>query len=239
MRCARRARRAQGSGFRVRGNSRAARTANSTGLSEAGYSKAGKPTARRRYNGGLQRAWLLTVAAGGDRGDFFPDTGTAARRRRGQGSGFGGTAEQPAAPASARPATEDGYRLKVAGCRRTAGSPPGGNPGLQRAWLLTVAAGGDRGDFFPDTGTAARRRRGQGSGFRVQVKTSSRNSPGLSEAGYSKSRLRAFAAVASLALTSFFLASLAAWREFFPVFLSIVSSLQSIVSSLRRWRRLR
>ena len=115
----------------------------------------------------------------------------------------------------------------------------GGNPGLQRAWLLTVAAGGDRGDFFPDTGTAARRRRGQGSGFRVQVKTSSRNSPGLSEAGYSKSRLRAFAAVASLALTSFFLASLAAWREFFPVFLSIVSSLQSIVSSLRRWRRLR
>jgi len=44
---------------------------NSPGLSEAGYSKAGKPTARRRYNGGLQRAWLLTVAAGGDRGDFF------------------------------------------------------------------------------------------------------------------------------------------------------------------------
>ena len=209
-------------GCKLQGNSRS-----SPGLSEAGYSKAGKPTARRGGNPGLQRAWLLTVAAGGDRGDFFPDTGTAARRRRGQGSGFGGTAEQPAAPASARPATEDGYRLKVAGCRRTAGSPPGGNPGLQRAWLLTVAAGGDRG------------RRGQGSGFRVQVKTSSRNSPGLSEAGYSKSRLRAFAAVASLALTSFFLASLAAWREFFPVFLSIVSSLQSIVSSLRRWRRLR
>jgi hypothetical protein len=54
-------------------------------------------------------------------------------------------------------------------------------------------------------------RRGQGSEFRGTA-----NSPGLNEAGYSKSRLRVLASVASFALKFFFLAILAAWRESFP-----------------------
>jgi len=50
----------------------------------------------------------------------------------------------------------------------------------------------------------------------LQENSRAANSPGLNEAGYSKSRLRSFAAFASFALNVFFLAFLAAWRETFP-----------------------
>ena len=82
---------------------------------------------------------------------------------------------EPTAPASARPAT----------IRQEIQQPAGGcNPGLQRHGCCCSRGRWPRG-FFPGTGTAARRRRGQGSEFRGQMKPAA-NSPGLTEAGYNK-----------------------------------------------------
>ncbi len=78
------------------------------------------------------------------------------------------------APGSASPATEDGYRLKVASCRRTASSPPP----VQRRPTKTGSRSSRSSRSSPGLSEPGYRRRLQVKGCRFQVKTGSRTAPG-------------------------------------------------------------